>query len=196
MSTPSLTRIISTIPALPPPEAMDLLSNLVPELIPSITFLGQRSVSHPKHPGTHDLNDLAYKYLHLGNALSSINASLSNRLAHYDLHPCFEDLYKSTNQLFDQAAVPGFLRYCRQFSLACGCCVGYPWIVIPRGDRKENALDFDGGVWDAIWKGKAERCGSANRDMLVEALGRGIDDLSEMEVEVEVEVGTKTSQQT
>jgi hypothetical protein len=191
-STPAsrLTTVIATIPDIPLSEAVDLLYNLVPELTPSITFFGQRSVSHPKHPGTHDLNDLAYKYLHLGNNLSDTNASLSNRLTHYDLHTHFENLYKLTDQLFDEAAVPSLLRHCRQFSLACGCCVGFPWVVIPTEDRRNNAMYFSETVWDAIWGGRFERCGSkvgggesmasAQREMLVEALGRGFDELGDV----------------
>jgi len=200
--TSRLTTIISTIPDLPLSEALDGLYNLVPELIPSITFLGKRAVSHPKHPGTHDLNDLAYKYLHLGNKLSDTNASLSIRLTHYDLHTHFENMYKLTNQLFSEAAIPGFLRHCRQFSLTCGCCVGYPWVVIPTEDRRDNAMYFYEPIWQAIWGNKVKSCGDmtsfdrelgrsvnkkhATRNMLVEALGRGIDDLGDTGVEKDI----------
>jgi hypothetical protein len=205
LPTPSLTTIISTIPDLPPSEAIDLLSNLVPELIPSITFFGQRLISHPKHRGSHDLNDLAYKYLHLGRTLSNTNASLSSRLTHYDLHTHFANQYELTNRLFDKAAVPGFLRHCRQFSLACGCCVGYPWVVIPdvNSGRRDNAMYFEEGVWDKIWGGGVERCGGmswfdtktgrsismalANKEMLVEALGRGVDELDDVGIEKSME---------
>ena len=55
---------------------------------------------------------------------------------------------------------------------------------------------FDGAVWDAIWKGRFERCGSASsydaelgrsvsrylatREMLIKALARGVGGLGDV----------------
>jgi hypothetical protein len=58
---------------------------------------------------------------------------------------------------------------------------------------------FEEGVWDKIWGGRAENCGGmswfdtktdrhmsmllAKREMLIDALGRGVDDLDDVVTE-------------
>lgn len=81
------------------------------------------------------------------------------------------------------------MRDCRELGLNCGCCLGFPWVVITTRDRRDDALLFEEGIWQGIWAqneasgcliwfdhslGKVVKQLRADREIVVEALGRGI----------------------
>ena len=142
-------------------DGMAALTELVPGLKTSISYTGERVITHEAYTGKANLNRLARLYLAFGWRCSEENARLSTRLQHFDLHDAFAALYKESKDALENTAVAWILNGFREFGLGCAHCNGVPAVVIPDSFGIHDALYFDMEQYQKLW-GDKESSGSSS----------------------------------
>lgn len=146
-------------------DGIAALTELVPGLKTSISYTGERVITHEAYTGTANLNRLARIYLAFGWRCGEENARLSTRLStrlqHLDLHDAFAALYKESKDALENTAVAWILNGFREFGLGCAHCRGVPAVVIPDSFRIHDALYFDMEQYQKLW-GDKESSGSTS----------------------------------
>jgi hypothetical protein len=189
-SSHSLQKRIEDIESFRLEDGIAALTELVPGLKTSISYTGERVITHEAYTGTANLNRLAKIYLAFGWRCAEENARLSPRLQHADLHDAFEALYKESEGALEKTVVARIFNGFREFGLGCACCRGVPAAVIPYGFHIGDALHFDTEQYQKLW-GDKESIGSsttwdketgklkvklyASSEQVREAIARGAD---------------------
>jgi hypothetical protein len=160
-SSDSLQQRIEDIAFFRLEDGIAALTELVPGLKTSISYTGERVITHEAYTGTANLNRLARIYLAFGWRCGEENARLSTRLQHLDLHDAFAALYKESKGALENTAVAWILNGFREFGLGCAHCRGVPAAVIPDSFRIYDALYFDMEQYQRLW-GDKESFGSTS----------------------------------
>jgi len=189
-SSYSLQKRIEDIESFRLEDGVAALTELVPGLKTSISFTGERVITHEAYIGTAKLNRLAKIYLAFGWRCAEENARLSPRLQHADLHDAFEALYKESEGALEKTVLARIFNGFRESGSGCACCRGVPAAVIPNGFDIGDALHFDTEQYQKLW-GDTESTGSrttwdqetgkpktkllASSEQVREAIARGAD---------------------
>ena len=160
-SSASLQQRIEDIASFRLEDGIAALTELVPGLKTSISYTGERVITHEAYAGTANLNKLARIYLTFGWRCGEENVRLSTRLQHLDLHDAFAALYKESKSTLENTAVAWILNGFREFGLGCAHCRGVPAVVIPDNFRINDALYFDMEQYQKLW-GDKESSGSTS----------------------------------
>src|ERR1700722_18316605 len=105
-SSASLKQRIEDIASFRLEDSIAALTELAPGLKTSISYTGERVITHEAYTGRANLNRLAGTYLTFGWRCSEENVRLSTRLQHLDLHDAFAALYKKSKRTLENPAVP------------------------------------------------------------------------------------------
>jgi hypothetical protein len=160
-SSASLQQRIEDIASFRLEDGIAALTELVPGLKTSISYTGERVITHEAYAGTANLNKLARIYLTFGWRCGEENVRLSTRLQHLDLDDAFAALYKESKSTLENTAVAWILNGFREFGLGCAHCRGVPAVVIPDSFRIDDALYFDMEQYQKLW-GDKESSGSTS----------------------------------
>ena len=189
-SSDSLQQRIEDIAFFRLEDGIAALTELVPDLKTSISYTGERVITHEAYTGTANLNRLARIYLAFGWRCGEENARLSTRLQQLDLDDAFEALYKESWGALKKTAVAWILNGFREFGLGCAHCRGDPAAVIPNIFGIHDALYFDMEQYQKLWgdkessgststwdreTGKLKRKLLATSEQVREAIARGAD---------------------
>ena len=188
-----LSAHISSLSELHYTAAIPKLAELVPGLVASLSYTGERLVHHEAYQGSANLNFLARTWMRMGSFCRAEGASLHLRLQQNELKNAFERLYERTQSELNEARFAGVFAGFREFSIACGHCVGHPWVAIPEGTGHiSGAFYFEDKEYESIW-GDERCCGKwtgmsgegemrrmttwkkAKEEQVREAIERGID---------------------
>ena len=160
-SSASLQQRIEDIASFRLEDGIAALTELVPGLKTSISYTGERVITHEAYAGTANLNKLARIYLTFGWRCGEENVRLSTRLQHLDLHDAFAALYKESKSTLENTAVAWILNGFRESGSGCAHCKGVPAVVIPDSFCIHDALYFDMEQYQKLW-GDKESSGSTS----------------------------------
>jgi hypothetical protein len=160
-SSASLQQRIEDIASFRLEDGIAALTELVPGLKTSISYTGERVITHEAYAGTANLNKLARIYLTFGWRCGEENVRLSTRLQHLDLHDAFAALYKESKSTLENTAVAWILNGFRESGSGCAHCRGVPAVVIPDSFCIHDALYFDMEQYQKLW-GDKESSGSSS----------------------------------
>lgn len=187
----SLHEWIECIANMDTESAVAALYEILPGIETSLSYSGERTITHKDYKGTANLNRLGWIYLGFGRRCGNESAPFKTRLLHYEMHKTMQTLFKSSRDLIQSSKVTWLFNGFREFRIGCGHCIGVPAAVIPHADRIDQPLLFYEGLFKKIWGMGAKSLGEtawwdsrqgtmirlkiASVEQVKDAMARGID---------------------